>query len=120
MWCVGELRKLMPNRLSGRCVEPGQVQAEAKTEERAALKMAGTPHTPTPRGPNDIPAPSWCGPPKDARDLQSRYLDGVQALSTWQAKSLTADGMSHGAAMRKAEKFQQSVAARGVADASTR
>lgn len=111
--CAAGQRRMMPRRVRGRVLEPGQaaaeVQAEAQAEHAARLQsMDAAPREPTPW---DIPPAPWVGPATSRAELDHRRRDTVEALASWQANSLAADGVEYSAAKRKAEKHQQQIIA---------
>lgn len=119
--CEADQRRLMPRRVRGKVLEPGQVQAEQQAEESRELKIrAAAPKYKREPGPLDIPEPSYSGPPANKADLAARWRDTTEAMAQWQTNSLVADGVEYATAKRRAEKHQQAVSARAEADNRTR
>lgn len=120
--CGGSLRRLMPRRVRGRVVEPGQVAAERADEARAeaAAKLRSAEALPSDPGAMAIPPASWSGPPSSRAERDARWRDTTEAMAAWQTRSLVADGVDYTTAKRKAERHQQQVSAQAEAsDTST-
>lgn len=113
--CNAAQRRLMPRRVRGRVLEPGQAQAEARAEERQGMLLSSMVPEPREPSPLDVPAASWSGPPTSRAERDSRWRDTTEAMASWQTRSLTADGVEYGQAKRQAEKHQQQVAAQAEA-----
>jgi hypothetical protein len=116
--CNAEQQRLMPRRVRGKVLEPGQTQAERKADEHRELMIRAGDTKPPRRDPSplDIPQPSYSGPPTSKADLDARWRDTTEAMASWQANSLTADGVPYEKAKRQAEQHQQAVSARAEAD----
>lgn len=113
--CDADQRRLMPRRVRGVVLAPGQAQAARAREEVEAAKLTSMAPSRRETSAVDIPEPSWSGPPTSRADSDARWLDTVEAMASWQTRSLTADGVDYGKAKRRAEKHQQQVAAEAVA-----
>lgn len=112
--CSVAQRRLMPRRVRGRVLEPGQAQAEARAEEAGELQAAALRSADPPQReatPWDIPPASWSGPATSRAEVDARKRDTVEAMASWQTRSLEADGVEYGAAKRKAERHQQQIIA---------
>lgn len=116
--CAADQRRLMPRRVRGKVLEPGQAQAERKAEERQELLIrAGDPKWQRRESsPLDVPQPSFSGPPTSKADLDARWRDTTEAMTSWQTNSLVADGVPYENAKRQAEQHQQAVSARAEAE----
>lgn len=124
--CGEPMVKRMPRRVVGRVEGSEQARGADRREqqERQAVmikQLRANEHAPAARAssPVDIPAASWSGPARSRAELDARWRDTTEAMATWQANSLAADGVDYGEAKRKAERHQQQISARGDAQSST-
>ena len=120
--CEAPMSKRMPKRVLGRVAGSEQQQAIAREDyRRCTFELRANESTPPPReaSPLDIPAAAWSGPATSRAEIDSRWRDTTQAMATWQANSLTADGVPYETAKRTAEQHQQQVSAQAEAQYTT-
>lgn len=120
--CEAPMVKMMPRRVRGRVVGSEQQVRHAQAEQAEAradglrIRSGGTGGGKRDaQGFDPLAGASWSGPATSKAEQTSRLRDGREAFTEWQARSLQADGVPRGEALRKASKHQQQVAA--IADA---